>query len=60
MKEHIGEIVKLHIDRNGSDLFYTAKILPGTDTHISFIDKYKIPYTYRLQDVVSINGDKCG
>jgi len=58
MKEHIGETVKLHIERNGADLFYTAKVMDVTDTHISFKDKYNINYCFRRQDVVEINGSR--
>lgn len=55
MNEYIGDTVKLHIDRKGIDLFYTAKILQITDTHISFKDKYDVKYCYRISDIVSIN-----
>lgn len=58
MQEYIGERVKLHIDRDGHDLFYSAKILNITDTHISFLDKFNKKYCYRLTDVVEINDEK--
>lgn len=55
MKQYIGETVKLHIDRAGTDLFYTAEVLDVDDTHISFLDRYRRKYCYRRSDVVSIN-----
>ena len=48
MKELIGKTCNIHIEKNKKDLFYTAKVINVTDTHIYFIDKFNEPYVYKL------------
>ncbi len=55
MKEYEGKKVKLTVEREGKELFYCANVLKVTDTHISFLDKFGIRYTFRISDVVQIN-----
>ncbi len=56
MKQYIGKQCKLHVQINEKDLFYTAKIIDVTETHISFIDKFDEKYSFRLTDIVEIRG----
>ena len=51
-KRHIGKRKWLHIKVNNKDLFFLAKIIDVTNTHISFIDKFNIEYSFRLLDVI--------
>ena len=55
MIEYKGKRVKLHIIKNGADLFYTALITDVNDTHITFIDKYKKQFTFKLDLVQEIS-----
>jgi len=55
MKQYLNKTVKLEIEIKGKKpLFYTATITAITETHISFIDRYNKPYTYRIKDIVEI------
>jgi predicted transcriptional regulator len=45
---------KIHIKREGKDLFYTGMINKITDTHIHFTDKFGSSYIYKMVDVVQI------
>ena len=51
MKDLIGEKAKLHIVKNGQDLFYTAVVVDVTDQHITFVDKYNNKYVFLLEYV---------
>jgi hypothetical protein len=51
----IGKRCKIHILFCGVDLYYTADVIGVSSTHISFVDKFKEQYSYRLQDVVETN-----
>lgn len=57
MKEYIGKPCKLHISpKKDIDLYYTVKKVTSiSDKHITFIDKYKKVYTFRIGDVVEAN-----
>lgn len=56
MEEHIGRECKIHIKRNNADLFYTGFITKITDTHITFVDKYSKLFTYKILEVIQIQG----
>lgn len=59
MKQIIGKSCKITISCKGKDLFYTVKeVIEVTPTHITFIDKFNQQYSYRLLDVVEIQGVK--
>jgi len=53
----IGRRCKLTININGIDLFYTAKIIGVTQSHISFIDKFGDEYTYHINKIQEIKID---
>lgn len=55
MKKYLGNICKIHINRNEQDLFYTAKVIDINDTHITFIDRYNSVFSYRFDDVIEIS-----
>lgn len=60
MKEYIGKVCKVHINVIGKkkgirqNLFYRATIKYVSNSHITFIDKWKKQYTYRLSDVIEV------
>ena len=56
MKEYLDKTCKIHIAINGKDLFYTARIINVSDTHITFVDKFNETLTFRLQDIIEIRG----
>jgi len=56
MKQYMNKKCKMHILRGGRDLYYEATVTTVSDTHISFIDKFDIPYTFRIDDVIEIRG----
>jgi len=60
MKQYIGKRCKIHILFNGENLFYTADVTGVSTTHISFLDKFKRHYTYRVIDVLQINAEGVG
>lgn len=47
MGEFINQRVKLHIRKNGANLYFTATITHVSPTHISFLDRYNEPYTFK-------------
>lgn len=55
MKQLIGHKCKLHIISKNKNLFYTARILDMTSTHIYFIDKFNVKYIYNLNDIKEIS-----
>ena len=58
VKEYLGKLCKITIDRNGKELFYEATINGVSDIHISFKDKYGEQYTFKKEDVVEISEAK--
>jgi len=58
MKEWIGKACKLCVCRNGVELFYTVKqVLSVSDIHITFLDRFNSPYTYRKDGVTEIKAN---
>ena len=55
MKEYIGQRCSVHILIRKINLFFDAEVTEVSDTHISFIDKYKRGYSFRIKDVVEIS-----
>lgn len=55
MKQHLGLPVKLHLEVDNKNLFYTGIITEITDEHISFKDKFGKPYTFRISSVIEIS-----
>lgn len=59
MKQIIGKSCRLTVKVGREVLFYTVKeVLEVTDTHILFIDKFGQEYSYRLADIMQIQGIK--
>lgn len=54
MKQYIGKHIKILLNRNDNELFFTAFVTNVTDTHISFIDKFKKEYSFRIEDINEI------
>ena len=55
MKEHIGTRCRIVIEQEDKDvLYFSGKVTEVTQYHISFIDKFDIPYTFRIADVQQI------
>jgi len=54
MREFLNKKVLIHFFVDGNNKYFTGIITEITDTHISFIDKFNDPYTYRVADIVEI------
>ena len=54
MKHYENKRCKIHICRNGKNLFYDAIVDSVNNTHISFKDKFKDYYSFRIEDIVEI------
>ena len=55
MKEWVGKSCKLCIRRNGNDLFFTVnQVLSVTDTHITFLDRLNMPFSFLISDVLEV------
>ena len=54
MKEYLGRNCKIHLNRNGKDLFYTATIDEITRLHLTFTDVFKKTYTFRISDLIEM------
>lgn len=59
MKEFEGKPCKIMVEVDGVRLNYNALIVTSvTSSHITFIDKYRDAWCYRISDVVEIQGVK--
>ena len=54
MKHHEGKKCKIHIQRDGKDLYYEADVLSVDESHITFVDKFGKEYTFRRDDIIEI------
>jgi len=60
MKHLIGKECKLHIKKDGEDLYYSAYILDVNDYLISFQDKYGEVFSFPIKDIDEISLKKVG
>lgn len=58
MKQYMGKDCKIHVQRAGKDLYYTAHITDVTDSHITFIDKFGEMLTFRITEIIEVSGLK--
>lgn len=59
MEQYLNETCKILIDFKGKNLFYIGKVTAIDDTHIHFIDKHGVPYSYNkkyIDQVCCISG----
>ena len=56
MKEHIDKRCRIHIKKGDKDLYFSGKVTAVTEYHITFIDKFDIPYTFKIVEVEEIQG----
>ena len=56
MKEWLNKKVLLIVRPSDNDLTYTCTITNFSETHFSFTDKFNKEYTYRIQDIIQIEG----
>ena len=63
MKEWIGKKANISVEivteeggvKGSEVLFYKGTVKDVTDTHLTFVDKYGLTFTYRLSEVKGIN-----
>lgn len=56
MKQYIGQDCRIHLQRGGKDLHFTAHVTDVTDSHITFIDKFGEIFTFRISEVIEVSG----
>jgi len=54
MKEMVDKTCKIHINKEGKNLFYTGTIKSFTPPMFTFIDKYGELYAFRINDIVEM------
>jgi hypothetical protein len=57
MQHYIGSRARIHINREGKHLFYTAKVIDVNDSLISFVDKFNNNYSFKISDIEEIKGE---
>jgi hypothetical protein len=57
MNHYIGNRAKIHIKRDGINLFFDATILDINQYLISFRDKYNNDYSFKISEIIEIRGE---
>jgi len=55
MQEYLGRQCKITVNVVGKNLFFTGIIQNVTKSHITFMDKYGIQYTFNIANIIEIN-----
>jgi len=54
-KSFLNKICKIVVHSDNQKLFYTAEIIEISDSHVSFVDKFGIYYSYLISEIIEIN-----
>lgn len=54
MQHYIGNRAKIHVNRDGKDLFFDALIIDVNPFLISFKDKYSKDYSFKISEIIEI------
>lgn len=55
MNQWLNKRVKIHIRKEGTDLFYHATVTEVTPEHLSFLDRYGKAYTFHRSHIMQVS-----
>jgi len=54
-KSYLNKVCKILVKSDSKRLFYYGEVIEITSTHLSFIDKFGVYYTFKVSEILEIN-----